>query len=196
MCSCITVFCSQLPWPNYLWSWTWWDACGPLPPTYYTLPHTATPAPATRPQVLLLDEITVDLDVVGRLRLLDFFRQESEQRGATILYATHIFDGLEGWVTHVAYMEAGAIKRGGPVGQLAEVAATSAGAEGGQQGQEGQEGQGGSRRKLLHVVEEWLRAERAAAKKAAAEAPAPSLEAAVRPQRTPFMPSKHLAFFR
>lgn len=29
----------------------------------------------SRTQVLLLDEITVDLDVVGRLRLLDFFKQ-------------------------------------------------------------------------------------------------------------------------
>jgi CCR4-NOT complex subunit CAF16 len=48
---------------------------------------------------LLLDEITVDLDVVARIRLLDFFRQECEERGATILYATHIFDGLEKWVS-------------------------------------------------------------------------------------------------
>ena len=32
--------------------------------------------------VLLCDEITVDLDVVGRLDLLRFFREESEQRGA------------------------------------------------------------------------------------------------------------------
>ncbi len=57
--------------------------------------------------MLLLDEITVDLDVVARMRLLEFFRLECEERGATILYATHIFDGLEGWVTHVAYLEDG-----------------------------------------------------------------------------------------
>ena len=37
-------------------------------------------------QVLLLDEITVDMDVVGRLDLLHFFRQECEERGATIIY--------------------------------------------------------------------------------------------------------------
>jgi energy-coupling factor transporter ATP-binding protein EcfA2 len=65
-------------------------------------------------QVLLLDEITVDLDVVGRLQLLDFFKAECEERGATILYATHIFDGLEGWITHMAYMEEGQIKKGEP----------------------------------------------------------------------------------
>lgn len=70
---------------------------------------TAPPAlpPLLRTQVLLLDEITVDLDVVGRLQLLAFFRSECEERGATIVYATHIFDGLEDWVTHLAYMENG-----------------------------------------------------------------------------------------
>ena len=37
-------------------------------------------------QVLLLDEITVDLDVLGRADLLTFLREECEQRGATIIY--------------------------------------------------------------------------------------------------------------
>jgi hypothetical protein len=36
--------------------------------------------------VLLLDEITVDMDVVGRLDLLAFFKQECAERGATIIY--------------------------------------------------------------------------------------------------------------
>ncbi|KLO07811.1 hypothetical protein SCHPADRAFT_922775 [Schizopora paradoxa] len=39
--------------------------------------------------ILLLDEVTVDLDVF-----------ESETRGATILYATHIFDELSNFPTH------------------------------------------------------------------------------------------------
>jgi ABC-type uncharacterized transport system ATPase subunit len=63
-------------------------------------------------KVLLLDEITVDMDVVGRLDLLDFFRQECEERGATILYATHIFDGLEAWITHIAYIAEGGLVKG------------------------------------------------------------------------------------
>jgi ABC-type uncharacterized transport system ATPase subunit len=62
--------------------------------------------------VLLMDEITVDMDVLGRMDLLDFFRQECEQRGATIVYATHIFDGLESWITHVAYLEDGGLVHG------------------------------------------------------------------------------------
>ena len=53
-------------------------------------------------QVLLLDEITVDLDVLGRADLMSFLRRECEERNVTIVYATHIFDGLEQFATHVA----------------------------------------------------------------------------------------------
>ncbi|PNW73979.1 hypothetical protein CHLRE_13g580300v5 [Chlamydomonas reinhardtii] len=139
--------------------------------------------------VLLLDEITVDLDVVGRLRLLDFFKQESDERGATILYATHIFDGLEGWISHIAYMEDGAMVKGGDIASVREVAELAAQASA---------APGKAPRKLLHVVEDWLRSERDArhARAAAAGTTAADLETAVKPQRTPFMPSKHLAFFR
>lgn len=63
-------------------------------------------------QVLLLDEITVDMDVLGRLDLLNFLKEESERRNATILYATHIFDGLEPWITHVAHVADGKLVRG------------------------------------------------------------------------------------
>lgn len=52
-------------------------------------------------QVLLLDEITVDLDVLARADLMIFLKAECEERGATIIYATHIFDGLEAWPTHL-----------------------------------------------------------------------------------------------
>jgi ABC-type multidrug transport system ATPase subunit len=59
-----------------------------------------------------MDEITVDMDVLGRMDLLEFFRQECEERGATIIYATHIFDGLENWITHIAYLEDGQLVKG------------------------------------------------------------------------------------
>ena len=39
-------------------------------------------------QVLLLDEITVDLDVLGRADLLRFLRQETQDRNATIIYVS------------------------------------------------------------------------------------------------------------
>ncbi|KAF2611357.1 hypothetical protein F2Q70_00007024, partial [Brassica cretica] len=56
-------------------------------------------------KVLLLDEITVDLDVLARADLLTFLRKECQERGATIIYATHIFDGLEDWPTHILRKE-------------------------------------------------------------------------------------------
>ncbi|KAF8707604.1 P-loop containing nucleoside triphosphate hydrolase protein, partial [Rhizoctonia solani] len=56
--------------------------------------------------VLLLDE-EIDLDVLVRDDLLKFLKEESETRGATILYATHIFDGLNTFPTHVAHMRFG-----------------------------------------------------------------------------------------
>ncbi|RWW24931.1 hypothetical protein BHE74_00042698 [Ensete ventricosum] len=43
----------------------------------------------------------LDLDVLARANLLRYLSKECEERGATIIYATHIFDGLEDWPTHV-----------------------------------------------------------------------------------------------
>ena len=60
--------------------------------------------------VLLLDEITVDLDVLGRSDLMAFLRQECEERQVTIVYATHIFDGLEQFATHVAFVAGGQLR--------------------------------------------------------------------------------------
>ncbi|KJA24655.1 hypothetical protein HYPSUDRAFT_38733 [Hypholoma sublateritium FD-334 SS-4] len=57
--------------------------------------------------ILLLDEVTVDLDVMVRDDLLKFLKADSEARGATILYATHIFDGLNDFPTHIAHMRFG-----------------------------------------------------------------------------------------
>ncbi|WVQ82024.1 hypothetical protein IAT38_004152 [Cryptococcus sp. DSM 104549] len=62
--------------------------------------------------VLLLDEVTVDLDVLVRADLIDFLVQESETRGATIVYATHIFDGLKSFPTKIAHMQLGSTPRG------------------------------------------------------------------------------------
>jgi CCR4-NOT complex subunit CAF16 len=59
--------------------------------------------------VLLLDEVTVDLDVLVRDNLLSFLREECETRNAAILYATHIFDGLDTFPTHVAHMRLGSM---------------------------------------------------------------------------------------
>jgi len=61
-------------------------------------------------EVLFLDEVTVDLDVLGRADLMNFLKEECEQRKCTIIYATHIFDGLESWPTHLSFFAGGEMK--------------------------------------------------------------------------------------
>ena len=93
-------------------------------------------------RVLLLDEVTTDLDLLGRADLLAFLREESEARGAAILYATHIFDRLEGWATHLALLERGRLVRKDPLASLPELLALRA---------------RGSLAPLSELVESWLR---------------------------------------
>ena len=90
-------------------------------------------------EVLLLDEVTVDLDVLVRADLLRFLKEESETRGCTIVYATHIFDGMDHWADHVAYVARGQLQEFGPAAAYPELA----------------EG------RLVELVERWLRQEQA-----------------------------------
>lgn len=55
-------------------------------------------------RILLLDEVTTSLDVCVRQDLLQWLRKESVERNATIIYATHIFDGLDDWASHLYYL--------------------------------------------------------------------------------------------
>ncbi|QHN77211.1 ABC transporter I family member [Arachis hypogaea] len=76
-------------------------------------------------KVLLLDEITVDLDVLARADLLKFLRKECEERGATIIYATHIFDGLEDWPTNIVYVAHGKLQLAMPIDKVKETSKLS-----------------------------------------------------------------------
>ncbi|MBA0731090.1 hypothetical protein Golax_020582, partial [Gossypium laxum] len=76
-------------------------------------------------KVLLLDEITVDLDVLARADLLNFLRKECEERGATIIYATHIFDGLEKWPSHIVYVAHGKLQLAMPMDKIKEISNSS-----------------------------------------------------------------------
>lgn len=69
-------------------------------------------------QVLLLDEITVDLDLLSRSNFLSFLKRETETRSCTIVYATHILDNLAQWPTHLVHMHLGQVKARGPVEQF------------------------------------------------------------------------------
>ncbi|GAB4841735.1 ABC transporter I member 19 [Ancistrocladus abbreviatus] len=125
-------------------------------------------------KVLLLDEVTVDLDVVARLDLLDFFKEECAKRGATIVYATHIFDGLETWATDLAYIQDGELRRKEKLSELQELRSST---------------------NLLSVVECWLRSETKLEK----ERP---MNSAIHVQKSspfdtsPFRSSRHMAYYR
>lgn len=64
-------------------------------------------------QVLLLDEITVDLDLLSRSDFLGFLKKETESRACTIVYATHILDNLAEWPTHLVHLHMGRVKEWG-----------------------------------------------------------------------------------
>lgn len=130
-------------------------------------------------QVLLLDEITVDLDVVARMDLLSFFVKECEERGATIIYATHIFDGLETWATDVAYVENGTLKTGAKIADLPEM--------NGPQKVEN----------LFTLVEAWLRRERDEREKQGKEPKEKKAESVIRPADvSPWTSSRQMSYYR
>lgn len=59
-------------------------------------------------KLLLLDEVTVDLDVVVRYELLNFLKRECRLRECCVIYATHIFDGLgKGWCDRIIHLNNG-----------------------------------------------------------------------------------------
>jgi ABC-type uncharacterized transport system ATPase subunit len=45
--------------------------------------------------------------------VLVLLREESQRCGVTVVYCTHIFDGLEDWATHMMHLDKGAIRRFG-----------------------------------------------------------------------------------
>ena len=66
-------------------------------------------------KMLLLDEITTDLDLITRQDFLAYLKKQSETQGVTIVYATHIFDGLDDWATHIAYIADGTLAKFGSI---------------------------------------------------------------------------------
>ncbi|KAL2257630.1 hypothetical protein VTK26DRAFT_9382 [Humicola hyalothermophila] len=98
--------------------------------------------------VLLLDEITVDLDVWSRSQFLAFLRRETETRECTVVYATHILDNLAGWPTHLVHMHLGTVKAWGPAEEMLK--------EVDEAGEEGMVGAPGNS-KLGELVLRWLR---------------------------------------
>jgi CCR4-NOT complex subunit CAF16 len=67
-----------------------------------------------------MDEITSDLDIFAREGILNFLKAESELRGATVFYCTHIFDHLEGWASHILHLSKGTVVKSCAIGEIKE----------------------------------------------------------------------------
>jgi CCR4-NOT complex subunit CAF16 len=89
--------------------------------------------------VMLIDEVTAELDVLARADLLRFLRRESERRGVTVVYASHVLDGLAAWSTHVAFLSPGRLRCFAPTPTIPELAAGAS---------------------LQEVCERWMREDR------------------------------------
>ena len=87
--------------------------------------------------LIVLDEVLGLLDVISRANVLTFLKEETETRQATVLLATHVFDGTDHWASHVLYIRRGTIAFYGPIDQCTEA----------------------FQRPMYKVVEHWLRAE-------------------------------------
>jgi CCR4-NOT complex subunit CAF16 len=62
-------------------------------------------------RLVLLDEVTADLDILARADLLRFLGQESQDRQVTTIYATHVLDGLQDWATHLMFLDRSGLRR-------------------------------------------------------------------------------------
>jgi ABC-2 type transport system ATP-binding protein len=70
-----------------------------------------------RPQLLLLDEPTVGLDIASRQFLLDHVRGLCREEGLAVLWATHLIDEVDA-AGHVIVLHRGRVLAQGPVAEV------------------------------------------------------------------------------
>ena len=85
--------------------------------------------------------------MITRQDFLSHLKVMSERDGCTIIYATHIFDGLDGWPTHLAMIAHGAMQRFGRVEEFEDLTVNQS---------------KGVYAPLLRTIEAWMRGYRAA----------------------------------
>jgi ABC-type uncharacterized transport system ATPase subunit len=56
-------------------------------------------------QLCIIDEFAADLDIFSRSRFFNYLTKECKERGASVVYATHIFDQADTWATHAMFMQ-------------------------------------------------------------------------------------------
>lgn len=64
---------------------------------------------ATEPSLIVVDEITAVLDIVGRRRFMARLYEQNKKRGCTIILATNILEELERYISNVLIMKDGKI---------------------------------------------------------------------------------------
>jgi len=71
-----------------------------------------------RPRILFLDEPTIGLDVVVKLRIRDFLKEVNRRYGTTVLLTTHDLSDIEALCPRVVVLERGHIVYDGSLGEL------------------------------------------------------------------------------
>jgi len=56
-------------------------------------------------QLCVIDEFASDLDIFSRKRFFDYLSKECQERDASVVYCTHIFDQADEWASHVTFMQ-------------------------------------------------------------------------------------------
>lgn len=92
-------------------------------------------------KLIVLDEVLGCLDIVSRVNILEFLRRESEgPLKATVILASHVFDGMEEWATHLMYLRQGGIHFFDSIDKVPIVA-------------------GRNKLSIYHTTDKWLREE-------------------------------------
>ena len=76
-------------------------------------------------RLILLDEVTAELDVLARAELLRFLRAESQERGVTVVYASHVLEGLQQFGTDLVFLSPGRLRCAAPLSEVPALAALS-----------------------------------------------------------------------
>ena len=70
------------------------------------------------PQLLILDEPTVGVDVQSKQAIIDYLKKLNQENGMTILYTSHHLDEAEDFCDHIAIIDRGEIITAGGTKQL------------------------------------------------------------------------------
>ena len=59
-------------------------------------------------KLVIIDEFLNDLDIIVKDRLFQYLDKEIKLHDGSIVFATHVFDNMHNWATHIIFMENGA----------------------------------------------------------------------------------------